>query len=99
MMGEWMAREMAAQPDVLARLVARRDEIRDGVRELVDPVVARPLGVQFAARGSSANAALHGRLVAELSLHRPATVASSSVSAAYGVDVDLAGWLGVTIPE
>ncbi|MCU1392837.1 MAG: hypothetical protein JWM34_1265 [Ilumatobacteraceae bacterium] len=96
MNGEWMAAEMAEQPRVLAGLAARRNEIRAAVRALIPET---PHGVVFAARGSSANAAMHGRLVAELATRRPATIAALSVPAAYGIDVDYAGWLGVSVSQ
>ncbi len=59
-----MAAEMADQPEVLARLAARAPADAAAVRA----VVPRPLaGIVFLARGSSDNAAVFGRYLAELS--------------------------------
>ena len=69
MTGGLMAAEMADQPEVLARLVARAPADTAAVQA----VVPRPLaGVVFLARGSSDNAAVFGRYLAELCAGRPA---------------------------
>ena len=69
MTGELMAAEMAAQPEVLARVTARAPADTSAVRA----VLPRPLaGIVFLARGSSDNAAVFGRYLAELRAGRPA---------------------------
>ena len=69
MTGELMAAEMAAQPEVLARVKARAPADTRAVRA----VLPRPLaGIVFLARGSSDNAAVFGRYLAELRAGRPA---------------------------
>ena len=69
MTGELMAAEMAAQPDVLARVTARAPADTSAVRA----VLPRPLaGIVFLARGSSDNAAVFGRYLAELRAPPPA---------------------------
>jgi glutamine---fructose-6-phosphate transaminase (isomerizing) len=71
-----MAAEMLEQPDVLARLAARFDDHADRVRA----IVPQPLGgVVFVARGSSDNAAVYGRYLAELVSGRPAGLAAPSL--------------------
>jgi glucosamine--fructose-6-phosphate aminotransferase (isomerizing) len=63
-----MATEMREQPAVLATLV----ECFDDHTERVRAIVPEPLGgVVFVARGSSDNAAVYGRYVAELASGRP----------------------------
>ena len=63
MNGELMAAEMAAQPEVLARVIARAPGDAAAVRAVVPDPLA---GVVFLARGSSDNAAVFGRYLAEL---------------------------------
>ena len=68
MTGELMAAEMAAQPEVLARVTARAPVDISAVRA----VLPHPLdGIVFLARGSSDNAAVFGRYLAELRAGRP----------------------------
>jgi glucosamine--fructose-6-phosphate aminotransferase (isomerizing) len=91
-----MAAEMAAQPDVLARLVARAPADVAAVRA----AVPRPLaGVVFLARGSSDNAAVYGRYLAELSAGRPAGLAAPSLYTRYHADVDWTGYVVVAISQ
>ena len=91
-----MAAEMAAQPDVLARLVSRAPADVAAVRA----VVPRPLaGVVFLARGSSDNAAVYGRYLAELSAGRPAGLAAPSLYTRYHAGVDWRGYLVVAISQ
>jgi glutamine---fructose-6-phosphate transaminase (isomerizing) len=91
-----MAAEMAAQPDVLTRLVARAPADVAAVRA----VVPRPLaGVVFLARGSSDNAAVYGRYLAELSAGRPAGLAAPSLYTRYHADADWHGYLVVAISQ
>ena len=67
--GTLMSYEMAEQPAVLTRLAARAATDMSAVRELVPDPLA---GVVFVARGSSDNAAVFGRYLAELRAGRPA---------------------------
>ena len=69
MTGELMSAEMAEQPDVLARVTARAAADFEAVRAVVPDPLA---GVVFLARGSSDNAAVFGRYLAELRAGRPA---------------------------
>ncbi|MEX2625616.1 MAG: hypothetical protein WD225_01965, partial [Ilumatobacteraceae bacterium] len=60
--GAVMQREMEEQPAVLRGLLDRRDQIA----HLLSPLLPRPLrGIVLLARGSSDNAATHGRYVLE----------------------------------
>ncbi len=90
-----MAAEIAEQPDVLDGLVGRAESIADTVRA----VAGRPPAVVFAARGSSANAALHGRLAVELYTRTPAMLEALSVGNAHGVEVDRPEWLAIGISQ
>jgi glutamine---fructose-6-phosphate transaminase (isomerizing) len=91
-----MAAEMAAQPEVLARLAARAPADAAAVRA----VVPRPLaGVVFVARGSSDNAAMFGRYLAELRAGRPAGLAAPSLYTRYHADVDWGGYLVIALSQ
>ena len=90
-----MAAEMASQPEVLARLVARAPVDTAAVRA----VVPRPLaGVVFLARGSSDNAAVFGRYLAELCAGRPG-LAAPSLYTRYHADVDWHGYLMIALSQ
>jgi glucosamine--fructose-6-phosphate aminotransferase (isomerizing) len=91
-----MAAEMAAQPEVLARLVARAPEDVAAVRAAVPDPLA---GVVFLARGSSDNAAVFGRYVAELTAGRPAGLAAPSLYTRYHAAVDWRGYLVVALSQ
>jgi glutamine---fructose-6-phosphate transaminase (isomerizing) len=94
--GTLMAAEMAAQPEVLARLAARAPADADAVRA----VAPRPLaGTVFLARGSSDNAAVFGRYLAELCAARPAGLAAPSLYTRYHADVDWRGYLMVALSQ
>jgi glucosamine--fructose-6-phosphate aminotransferase (isomerizing) len=94
--GELMAAEMAAQPEVLARLAARAPQDV----ALVRAAVPSPLtGVVFAARGSSDNAAVFGRYLAELAGGRPAGLAAPSLYTRYQAQVDWRGYLVVALSQ
>jgi glutamine---fructose-6-phosphate transaminase (isomerizing) len=91
-----MAAEMAEQPDVLARVTSRAPADADVVRA----VVPRPLaGVVFLARGSSDNAAVFGRYLAELRAGRPAGLAAPSLYTRYHATVDWRGYLVVALSQ
>jgi glutamine---fructose-6-phosphate transaminase (isomerizing) len=94
--GELMAAEMAAQPDVLARVTARAPMDISAVRA----VLPRPLaGIVFLARGSSDNAAVFGRYQAELRAGRPAGLAAPSLYTRYHATVDWHGYLVVALSQ
>jgi glucosamine--fructose-6-phosphate aminotransferase (isomerizing) len=91
-----MAAEMAAQPEVLARVIARAPADTGAVRA----VLPRPLaGIVFLARGSSDNAAVFGRYLAELRAGRPAGLAAPSLHTRYHATVDWHGYLVVALSQ
>ena len=91
-----MAAEMAAQPTVLARVAARAAADTGAVRA----VLPRPLaGIVFLARGSSDNAAVFGRYLAELRAGRPAGLAAPSLYTRNHATVDWHGYLVVALSQ
>lgn len=94
--GQVMAAEMAEQPGVLARLLARADADAAIVREAMPAPLA---GVVFLARGSSDNAAVFGRYLAELVTGRPAGLAAPSLSTRYHARVDWSGYLVIALSQ
>lgn len=91
-----MAAEMAAQPQVLARIIARARADTDAVRGVVP---GRLAGIVFLARGSSDNAAVFGRYLAELQAGRPAGLAAPSIYTRYHATVDWRGYLVVALSQ
>jgi glucosamine--fructose-6-phosphate aminotransferase (isomerizing) len=87
---------MAEQPEALARMLARRDDIVAAVRGVV-PTELR--GVVLVARGSSDNAALHARYLMQLTSGRPVALAAPSLWTRYGADTSLRGWLAVAVSQ
>src|SRR4051794_20174180 len=96
MSGRLMRSEMAEQPDVLAKFATRLDDHVERVRALLPAPLA---GVTFVARGSSDNAAVYGRYLAELASGRPAALAAPSLQTLYRADVDYSGWLVVALSQ
>jgi glutamine---fructose-6-phosphate transaminase (isomerizing) len=94
--GELMSVEMAEQPDVLARVTARAAADFEAVRAVVPDPLA---GVVFLARGSSDNAAVFGRYLAELRAGRPAGLAAPSLYTRYHATVDWRGYLVVALSQ
>jgi glucosamine--fructose-6-phosphate aminotransferase (isomerizing) len=94
--GATMAAEMAQQPEVLGRLSARAASDIAAVRSIAPNPLA---GVVFLARGSSDNAAVFGRYLAELSAGRPAGLAAPSLYTRYDADVDWSGYLVVALSQ
>jgi glucosamine--fructose-6-phosphate aminotransferase (isomerizing) len=91
-----MATEMAEQPQVLRRLVERRDEIAAQVQAVRPQPLA---GITLVARGSSDNAAIYGRYVMEMAARRPAGLAAPSIHTLYRAPVEMAGYLAVGISQ
>jgi len=94
--GALMAAEMAAQPEVIARLADRRPEIVDAVRGLLG---RPPAGTVIVARGSSDYAAVFGRYAAEAATGRPAALAAPSLVTLYDREPKVDGWLAVGISQ
>jgi len=94
--GSRMAAEMAEQPQRLAALLDRADEIAATVRNVLpDPLAATVL----VARGSSDHAATTGAYLLEMATRRPVASASPSVQTVYGSHTDLAGCLVVAVSQ
>lgn len=91
-----MAEEMAEQPSALRRLAARRDEVIAQVRAAVPQDLQ---GVALVGRGSSANAALIGRVICELAARRPAQLVSPSMERLYHPRTDFRGWLAIALSQ
>jgi glucosamine--fructose-6-phosphate aminotransferase (isomerizing) len=92
MSGSLMQAEMAEQPDALAALIARSDEIAS--------LVSRPsCGSTVVARGSSDHAGVYGRYLLEMASRRPAGLAAPSLSTLYAADVDFSGYLAVAVSQ
>lgn len=96
MAGELMAADMAEQPAVLDRLTSKAEEQARAVAD----VIPRPLaGIAFVARGSSDNAAVFGRYLAEQAAGRPAGLIAPSLYTRYGSRVDWRGYLLVALSQ
>src|SRR5215831_1633172 len=91
-----MTAEMAAQPEVLARIIARAGADAAAVHAVVPEPLA---GVVFLARGSSDNAAVFGRYLVELRAGRPAGLAAPSIYTRYHATVDWHGYLVVALSQ
>ena len=87
-----MAADMAEQPAVLRRFVARRAGLAVQIGRVTPE---RMTGVAFVGRGSSANAATVGKVMVELATGRPAVTVSPSLDRLYGAHTDYQGWLAV----
>jgi glucosamine--fructose-6-phosphate aminotransferase (isomerizing) len=96
MTGALMAAEMAEQPDRLAHLIGRFDEIVERVRS----VAPEPLGgITIVARGSSDHAAVYGRYLLEAATGRPVSLAAPSLHTLYDVEVDYADQLVIAVSQ
>jgi glutamine---fructose-6-phosphate transaminase (isomerizing) len=93
MNGDRMRADMAAQPEVLGRLMARRAEVVAALGR------AEPAGVVVVARGSSDHAAVFARYLLEAALGRPVALAAPSLHTLYGVELRLDGWLAIGISQ
>lgn len=91
-----MAAEMAEQPDVLARLAGRADEIVASVQGVVPAV---PAGIILVARGSSDYAAIYGRYAIEIASRRPVAMAAPSIQTLYQSPTDLTDWLAIAVSQ
>lgn len=91
--GSKMAADMAAQPEVLRGLAARRREVAAALRG------TQPAGVAVIARGSSDYAAIFGRYLLEAATGRPVALAAPSLQNLYGVQPRVEGWLAIGISQ
>ncbi|WP_148261203.1 SIS domain-containing protein [Conexibacter woesei] len=94
--GARMTAEMAEQPAVLERLIARADAVGDAART----VAPRPFaGTTIVARGSSDHASVVGRYLLELATGRPVSLAAPSLHLLYGARVDYTGQLAIAVSQ
>ncbi|HET9059912.1 MAG TPA: SIS domain-containing protein [Acidimicrobiales bacterium] len=91
-----MESEMAEQPATLGRLMERRSEIAQAVREVVPRDLA---GTVLVARGSSDHASTCGRYLLEMATHRPVASASPSIYNLYHSTTDFSGYLVVAVSQ
>src|SRR5690349_1284562 len=94
--GTLMQAEMAEQPERLAALIDRRDEIAAVVQELRPQPLA---GTTVVARGSSDHAGVYGRYLIEPASCRPAGLAAPSLQTLYGARVDYSGYLAIAVSQ
>jgi glucosamine--fructose-6-phosphate aminotransferase (isomerizing) len=90
-----MLREIAEQPDALARTLDALRPLRGALRDLASDRRV----VLFVARGSSDNAAVYGRYLLEVHAGRPAGLAAPSVATHYHADLDLSEALVVSVSQ
>jgi glucosamine--fructose-6-phosphate aminotransferase (isomerizing) len=89
-----MVADMSAQPEVLARLAARRADLHADVARL-----GAPRGIVIVARGSSDYAAIFGRYLLEAATGMPVALAAPSLETLYGVRPRVEGWLAVGVSQ
>lgn len=95
--GRLMGKEIAEQPEVLARILdAGLPEIRRAAAEIK---AVAPRFVILAARGTSDHAALYAKYLVEILLGWPAGLASPSTMTAYGARPDLRDVLFVGVSQ
>jgi glucosamine--fructose-6-phosphate aminotransferase (isomerizing) len=94
--GELMAAEIVQQPDVLAGLITGSEKIGEAGARIA---AARPRFVLIAARGTSDNAALYAKYLAEVRMQLPAGLASPSALTVYGASPDMRDVLFVAISQ
>ncbi|MEX0592398.1 MAG: SIS domain-containing protein [Nitriliruptoraceae bacterium] len=90
-----MGREIAEQPQALARTLDTLLPLRQSIRDLD----ADRREVLFVARGTSDNAAMYGRYLLEIHARRGAASAAPSLATHYKVDRDLSDTLVVAISQ
>lgn len=96
MSGAIMQAEMAEQPERLAGLIGRYDEITLTVAALRPEPLA---GSTVLARGSSDHAGVFGRYLIEEASGRPAGLAALSLHTLYGARVDFSGYLAIAVSQ
>ncbi|WP_161632044.1 SIS domain-containing protein [Nakamurella lactea] len=96
MPGTQVTAEMAEQREVLARLVARREEIQAGIRAVLPD---RLRGISMIARGSSDNVAVHARYLLELATGLPVSMVAPSIITRYHRVADLRDHLVVALSQ
>jgi len=95
-LGKGVRADMAEQPDIVARLFARRLEIAD---EIAAKELLPARGIMLVARGSSDNAAIYARYLLELATMAPVALAAPSLYTRYQSATRMEGWLVVAISQ
>lgn len=90
-----MAREIAEQPEAVARTLDQLRPLRPELARLAHDT----RHVLFVARGSSDNACVYGRYLVESHAHRMAALAAPSVATHYRAKVDLGDTLVVCVSQ
>ena len=90
-----MAREIAEQPDAVARTLDVLRPLRPELARLAEGT----RHVLFVARGSSDNACVYGRYLVETHAHRMAGLAAPSIATHYHAEVDLTDALVVCVSQ
>lgn len=90
-----MAREIAEQPEALARTLDELRPLRPALRALADDRRV----VLFVARGSSDNAAIYGRYLLEVHSGRAGGLAAPSVATHYHAELDLSKAVVVSVSQ
>jgi glucosamine--fructose-6-phosphate aminotransferase (isomerizing) len=90
-----MAREIAEQPEAVARTLDQLRPLRPELARLAHDT----RHVLFVARGSSDNACVYGRYLVETHAHRMAALAAPSVATHYRAKVDLSDTLVVCVSQ
>lgn len=97
MNGEWMAAEIAEQPEVFQRIL---DSGRPAIAEVAQTIArSEPRFMLFAARGTSDHAALYAKYLVETLLGMPAGLVSPSTMTVYGARPRLDGCLFVAVSQ
>lgn len=96
MAGSVVRSEMAEQPQVLANLVQRRNELHAAVQGAL-PTALR--GITLIARGSSDNVAVHARYLLELATGMPVSMVAPSLVTRYHRVSDLRDYLVVALSQ
>jgi glucosamine--fructose-6-phosphate aminotransferase (isomerizing) len=96
MSGALMAAEMAEQPERLAGLIARADDLRARVRGIAPE---RLSAVAMIARGSSDHAAFYGRYLIEPAAGRPLSFVSPSLFTLYDADIAYRDVLAIAVSQ
>ncbi|MDN4614089.1 SIS domain-containing protein [Leifsonia sp. F6_8S_P_1B] len=94
--GRLMRAEIAEQPEVWARLLARSGPVAEAVERIR---AAQPRFVTFIARGTSDHAATYGRYAADVLCGLPGGSWSPSTTTLYGARPDLRGSLAIGVSQ
>lgn len=93
--GTQMSREIAEQPAALERTLATVLPLRDEIRRLAKD----RRRILLVARGSSDNAAIYARYLAEVHAGVPAGLAAPSVATLYGAQLDLSDSVTICVSQ